>query len=259
MGQTASTPQAGTRIQVIGAGLSRTGTASFSSALNVLLAGPVYHGGTQITMGPASEIKAWMGILRHWLKGQPQDREKCLTLMEQTLDGYAATTDAPASQLVPELMELYPDAKVIYTVRDPEAWAESHAQIRSLATMSFLRVVLLPLPGMRHFVDYINLLAKTWDRVYEGEQSTLNIYHRHIAWLKEVVPEDRLVFFDVKEGWEPLCRALGKDVPTDIPFPWVNDSKAIDQVAEYHIKRGVARWAGVFTAIAVTVAWFTMR
>jgi hypothetical protein len=60
MGQKASVPQPGARFQVIGAGLSRTGTASFSAALEILLDGPVYHGGTQITMGPPTEIKSWI-------------------------------------------------------------------------------------------------------------------------------------------------------------------------------------------------------
>ncbi|EAU29812.1 conserved hypothetical protein [Aspergillus terreus NIH2624] len=95
MGQQASTSQPGTKIQVIGAGLSRTGTASFSSALSILLEGPVYHGGTQATMGSPSEIRSWMKILRHRLTREPRDREEALKLIAKNLDGYAAVTDAP--------------------------------------------------------------------------------------------------------------------------------------------------------------------
>ncbi|KAG2411785.1 hypothetical protein HFD88_009341 [Aspergillus terreus] len=165
MGQQASTPQPGTKIQVIGAGLSRTGTASFSSALSILLEGLVYHGGTQVTMGPPSEIKSWMKILRHRLTREPRDREEALKLIAKNLDGYAAVTDAPCAQLIPELLELYPDAMVICTVRNPEAWAKSHKQLRNLATSWFLRVVLLPLPGMRHFVKFLSLLRNLWQQV----------------------------------------------------------------------------------------------
>ncbi|PWY76118.1 NAD dependent epimerase/dehydratase [Aspergillus sclerotioniger CBS 115572] len=253
MGQKASDPQPGTKLQVIGAGLSRTGTASFSAALNILLDGPVYHGGTQVTMGQPIEIKTWITALRDWLVGQ--DQQRVLALIKDRTDGYAAITDAPATQFVPELLELYPDSKVICTVRDPVAWAKSIEQISGLATLWFLRAVLLPLPGMRHFVEYISLLQLQWDRVYNGQRAQVEIYHQHIAWLKEIVPADRLVFFDVKDGWEPLCEALGKDVP-DVPFPRINDSKAVDQVAEYHIKRGLKRWAGGFAVVGVVTAWF---
>ncbi|KAK6826758.1 hypothetical protein RU639_004553 [Aspergillus parasiticus] len=82
---------------------------------------------------------------------------------------------------------------------------------------------------------------------------------RHIGWLKEVVPADRLVFFSVKDGWGPLCTALGKEVPNDIPFPRINDSKAIDRVAEYHMKRSLVRWLVVFTVVGVLSAWWFMR
>ncbi|PYH94048.1 non-ribosomal peptide synthetase [Aspergillus ellipticus CBS 707.79] len=256
MGQTPSTPQPNTKIQVIGAGLPRTGTASFSAALSILLDGPVYHGGTQITMGPPIEITSWITILRHWMTGKAEDRQKALALMERRLDGYAAITDAPGSQLFLELMELYPDATVIVTVRDSGTWEKSMGQIANLATLWFLRAVLLPLPGMRHFVEYIDTLKDQWDKLYtmySGKRSHLDVWHRHIAWLKETVPEDRLVFFDVKEGWGPLCKALGKEVPKDIPFPRINDSDAIDQTAKYHIRRGLVRWMGIFATVGVVL------
>ncbi|PIG80201.1 NAD dependent epimerase/dehydratase [Aspergillus arachidicola] len=240
MGQQASVPRPDTQLQVIGAGLSRTGTASFSAALEILLDGPIYHGGTQTTMGPPVEIKSWNQIVRTWLAGDP-------------------ITDAPASQFVPELLTLHPDSKVIVTVRDPEAWIKSMQQISSLAKLWFLGAVLLPLPGMRHFVTYVSLLQAQWDKIYDGSRDNAYIYQRHIEWLKEVVPADRLVFFSVKDGWGPLCKALGKEVPKDIPFPRINDSKAIDRVAEYHIKRGLVRWAVVFTVVGVLSTWWFMR
>ncbi|PYI00850.1 NAD dependent epimerase/dehydratase [Aspergillus sclerotiicarbonarius CBS 121057] len=259
MGQTPSVPQPGTKIQVIGAGLSRTGTASFSAALAILLDGPIYHGGTQTTIGPPEEIKSWITIMRNLQNERPDDRQKALTLMERRLDGYAAITDAPGTQLVPELLELYPDAKVICTVRDPVAWEKSMAQVKDLVRLWFLRVVFLPLPGMRHFVDYITLTSIQWRKVYGTHGRPGPAYHKHIAWLKEIVPEDRLVFVDVKDGWEPLCKALGKEVPKDIPFPRINDSEAINRTAKQHIRRGLMRWAGIFVAVGVVSAAYILR
>ncbi|KAL2783027.1 NAD dependent epimerase/dehydratase [Aspergillus keveii] len=252
MGQQASTPQPGKQLQVIGAGLSRTGTASFSAALAHPLDGPVYHGGTQTTLGDPIEIKSWIQIIKLWCSALPEEKEtkSALAMMKERLDGYVAVTDAPGAQFTPELLSLYPDAIVICTVRDPIAWDKSMGQTAGLATMWFLSFVLLPLPGMRHFTTYIKALTAQWLRVYGKDWPSIELYHQHIAWLKKVVPEDRLVFFDVKDGWEPLCRALRKDVP-DIPFPRVNDSAAIERVAQYHVRRGLLQWAVAIGAVAI--------
>ncbi|KAL6234062.1 hypothetical protein BDW75DRAFT_231451 [Aspergillus navahoensis] len=270
MGQNASTPKPGAHIQVIGAGLPRTGTTSFSSALAILLDSPVYHTGTQITAGPPAELKAWIRILRAWVDG---DRHTVLSLLKARLTGYAAITDTPGCQLVPELLELYPDAKVICTVRDPEAWERSMTQAHSMTVLSFLKLLLLPLPGMRHFVDFTWLVRRLWSGRYaDGRRlnsvkevretlPTREIYARHLAWLKEVVPADRLVMFDVRDGWGPLCEALGKDVTlVDIPFPHENDSVGIERTARHHIRRALIWWTGIFAVAGfAAVVGFTRR
>ena len=260
MGQQASVPKPGVKLQVIGAGLSRTGTASFSRALEMILDGPVYHGGTQATLGPEIEIKSWIKVLSHWPARNDSEQRLILDLMAGRLDGYAATTDTPASQLVPELMELYPDAKIICTVRNAKSWAKSVEGVSNAATMWFLRFVLFPLPTLRFFVDYINLLRDAWISLYgEEEPLTVQTYNRHIDWLKEIVPADRLVFFDVKDGWEPLCKALGKKVPDGIAFPRINDGEAIDRFAAKHVRRGLVRWAGIMTVGVIVIAVIIMQ
>jgi hypothetical protein len=73
--------------------------------------------------------------------------------------------------------------------------------------------------------------------------------------LKRVVPAEKLVFFDVREGWEPLCRALGKEVP-DVEFPRINDSRAIEELARSMVLRGLGRWAvGVGIVGISLVVW----
>ncbi|KAJ5358463.1 uncharacterized protein N7496_010876 [Penicillium cataractarum] len=255
MGQQASVPKAGAELQVIGAGLPRTGTASFSAALEILLDGPTYHGGTQISRGAPIEVKSWIKALQYWIKGDSASRVEMQKIVRQRLTGYTAVTDAPCSEFVPELLEIYPDAKVICTTRDPIAWEKSMVQLQSLAMAWFLRAVLLPLPAMRHFVGYTDLLAIQWKRLYGPDAGShgRETYAKHIAWLKETVPEDRLVLFDVKDGWEPLCKALGKEVPKDIPFPRINDSEEINRTAQYHIQQGLKRWGVILAGVAVAV------
>lgn len=254
MGNAASAPQPGVKLQVIGAGLPRTGTASFSEALRILLEGPVYHGGTQMTLGPEEDVRGWVKVLSLLPATADRQKQEQLALMHQRLDGFAAVTDSPACGFGPELLEMYPDAMVICTTRDPQSWEKSMAGIANVATMWFLRVVLLPLPTMRFFPDYINGLRKQYIHLYgEAEPLSQAVYHKHIAWLKEIVPEERLVFFDVKDGWEPLCKALGKDVP-DVPFPRINDSEAIDRLSAKMVGRGLKRWTVIMASGAAAVA-----
>lgn len=210
-------------------------------------------------MGPPVEILSWIKVLTLFPFRVDSDRKAALSFIRQRLDGFAAVTDAPGTGLIPELLELYPDAKVICTVRDAEAWERSMVGVASASTKWFLRGVLLPLPTMRHFVDYINALRDQWLYLYgETEPPTRVSYNRHMEWLKEIVPADRLVFLEVKDGWEPLCKALGKDIP-DVPFPRINDSEAIDTFAAKTAKRGLVRWSVLLATIGVGIAFYWAR
>lgn len=257
MGQRYSAPKPGTQLRVIGAGLPRTGTASFTRALEILLGGPVYHGGTQVTLGPETEIRGWISLLSQWPARDEPARQSILCLLRERTRGYTAVTDSPACGLVPELMRLYPDAVVVCTVRDAASWERSMAGVASASTKWFLRVVLLPLPAMRYFVTYINRLRDAWLCAYgETEPPTRQSWDRHMQWLKEAVPPERLVFFDVRDGWEPLCRALDLPVPVGVPFPQINDGKAIEEFATRQITRGLVRWAamvGVLSVLGIVV------
>jgi len=258
MGNKASVPQPGARLKVIGAGYARTGTASLSEALSILLDGPVYHGGTQITRGSPSTIRAWIRLFNHYPPKHHSDKSLILSTLDREFTGFVAATDAPAIFLVPELLELHPDALVICTVRDVAAWERSIGAVASLSTLWFLRVVLFPLPTMRHFVDYIDCLRRVTVGLYgEREPLTRVTWDGHIARLKEVVPADRLLFYDVREGWEPLCKFLGKEVP-DMPFPRINDGEAIERMGKEMIMKGLWRWMGILVATGVAVAAWKM-
>ena len=255
MGQEASTPKPGAKFRVIGAGLPRTGTTSLSTALEILLDGPVYHGGTQVLMGPPNKMGEWIEVLERLPSQEVADREHVLKHVKQEFDGYVGTTDGPGFILVPELLEQYPEAKVICTVRDADGWARSIEQTAGNATMWFLGALLLPLPGLRHAPRYVKATANgRYGELFvrPGEQPFARpVYDRHIQWLKEVVPEDRLVFFDVKDGWGPLCKALEVEAPKGVPFPRVNDADAMEEFVQQVLIRGVKAWAKIVGACAI--------
>ncbi|CAO2653408.1 Nn.00g028190.m01.CDS01 [Neocucurbitaria sp. VM-36] len=258
MGQAPSSPRPGTPFHVIGAGLPRTGTSSLNLALSILFNAPCYHGGTQATLGPETEIKSLITLLRAYPPTSPSSRNLIHKILKERLDGYAAVTDSPCNGLVEELLQLYPDAKVICTVRDPQAWVSSMQTVANASTLSFLRFMLFLLPTMRFFPDYVDALRNQWVSLYgRPEPATLHHWEAHMAYLKRVVPKEKLVFFDVRDGWGPLCAALGREVP-DVEFPRVNDGKAIDELARRMILRGLGRWAVVFGTVGAGVLgwWF---
>ncbi|SPO04710.1 uncharacterized protein DNG_07395 [Cephalotrichum gorgonifer] len=261
MGNEASKPKSGTNFQVIGAGMPHTGTAALASALRILLEGPIYHGGTQIAKGNPRDILLWTRLLRRFPPRTQTDRRNSFDTLSDLLDGYAGTADQPAALFVPELLELYPDAIVICTVRNPESWERSMRSVsRKSALWSVgLGLILLPLPGLRHFVAYANCLRRCFVYMYEeGESLTTHTYRRHIEWLKEVVPEHRLFFVNVREGWIPLCDALGMDVP-DVPFPAIDDEEAMRRVSKETIMRALKIWTLVIATILCAMTayrWF---
>lgn len=155
MGQQASRPEPGRSIRVIGAGLPRTGTASFSEALAILLEGPVYHGGTQVTIGPEKNIKGWTKLLGRPSTESTEERALIESTMKSLLDGYVAAVDTPTHLFVEEAMSLYPDAKVICTVRDPDNWAESMDRTARTSLQWFLAS---PYSGFRDCVCSRNTL-----------------------------------------------------------------------------------------------------
>ncbi|KAI1383339.1 P-loop containing nucleoside triphosphate hydrolase protein [Hypoxylon trugodes] len=262
MGQEASKPQPGARLRVIGAGMPRTGTASFSKALEILLQGPVYHGGTQNCKGSSSNLKSWISVLEHTPIRSFEDEEFVLNGIAGLTDGYMAITSAPGFCFVPELMRLYPDAKVICTVRDAEAWDKSIDAIATASLQWYLRFVLFPLLPMRYFPRYLDALAAgRWLELYDTSGKPekhvgMRVWQRHIQHLRDVVPPDKLVFFNVKDGWGPLCEALGCDIPKGIEFPRVNERAAMEAFAKEQVKRGFLRWALIFGIFALVIAFW---
>ena len=255
MGQKASKPSPNVRLRVIGAGLSRTGTLSFTRALEILLEGPVYHGGTQLFMSDESVIKTWNRVVSHTPIRNASDRAIVLDGITAQIDGFVACTDYPVAHLVEELVDLYPDAVVICTVRDVSDWEKSMAVLTKSGTW-WVPVALLPVPTMRHWGTTTKLIRKRWADLYDPQRREAipnrDMWDAHIQWLQQVVPKDRLFFFDIRDGWEPLCRILRCDVPP-VDFPKTNEAKALEDFMKTQVLRGLIAWAGIIAFLALVV------
>lgn len=191
-------------LKVIGAGYGRTGTMSMKLALEQLGLGPCYHM-MEVFKNPKAP-----GYWEAAADGKPVD-------WEEVFAGYNSTVDWPSATFYKELAEAYPDAKVILTLRDPEAWfASTQATIfaRDFPPESddpFLRMV-----G--------KVVGRLFDHRMHDKETLLSVYHRHNETVQKVIPAERLLVYDLAQGWEPLCRFLGVPVP-DGPMPKVNTTE----------------------------------
>lgn len=172
------------------------------------------------------------------------------------MDGFVGCTDLPGNACVEELLEIYPDAVVICTVRDPEKWWESIRPIVENANFTILSALLWPVPRFRWFRTYHDALddgnfGQAHFKPGEKKMPSRVTYDRHIEYLKRVVPKEKLFFYDVRDGWEPLCQILGVPIPKDKPFPRLNDAAAVEGIMKAGIRQGIMTWAGIgVTAMA---------
>ncbi|KZT50500.1 hypothetical protein CALCODRAFT_184575 [Calocera cornea HHB12733] len=149
-----------------------------------------------------------------------------------------------------------PKAKVILSLRDsPDAWWKSFENtLGRMQTLSFL-LTTLPLPSIRLLIRTGYTFGQhRLDKLYGGPLDP-DGYNRHNDWVRSVVPREELLEFNVKEGWEPLCKFLDVPVP-HIPFPHTNDTAAVSM----HLKKaralGLVSWAAIFGCAGATWYWY---
>ena len=205
-------------LEVIGAGFGRTGTLSLKTALEMLGFGPCHHM-IEVIANPA-QVPFWNRVA----KGEAAD-------WNELYGGYRATVDWPGCAFYAELATYYPQAKVVLSKRDPARWYES------MQETIFPTVEQAGLAGEvpdDHPTMFIGRIIA--QRAFAGDFGKANAiaaFERHNAEVQRQIPAERLLVFDVLEGWEPLCAHLGVPVP-DAPFPRVNDRAEFQQ----HAQRG---------------------
>ncbi len=206
-------------MKLIGAGLPRTATLTQRAALEILGFAPCYH--MQNVFADMSEVGRWNDALHGELPPA------------EILEGYAAMVDWPASYYYRELMDVYPDAKVLLSVRDGMAWAQSMEKtiwglLYGDTLMRYLSEARMKIDAV--WATYIEMMKEMWRRteLLDGEDTTLEFMaaamERFNDQVRASVPSERLLEWSPKDGWEPLCRFLGAPVP-DEPVPHINDTE----------------------------------
>lgn len=201
-------------LQVIGVGLHRTGSMSVKAALERLGFGPCYHGMEALRRCADGE---------HWLAAY----EAGAVDWSVIFDGYRATLDWPTIYFWEQLAAAYPDAKILLTDRDPQRWWESHAAMFQIGAEFDGKLTdeqrrWAEESGFARMQAALGTVASaTFDGRVFDKAHCLRVFEQHYERVRRTVPAERLLVYRVQEGWEPLCRFLGVDVP-DEPFPRVN-------------------------------------
>jgi len=191
------------QLRVVGAGVGRTGTKSLKLALEHLLGAPCYH--MVDVLARPEHVPLWHAATR----GEATDWPGLFA-------GFRAAVDWPASGFYRELAEAFPDAVVLLSVRDPEAWWQS-AQNTILPAIDSA--------GDGEWARMVRaLLATRFTPDYLDRDAAIAAFEAHNAAVRASIPNDRLLEWRAGDGWKPICEALGLPVPEQ-PFPHTNTSQ----------------------------------
>ena len=200
-------------IKVVGLGLGRTGTLSLKQALEQLGFGPCYHMDTLLRQPDV--VGCWSEL------------DRTGTTDWNTLFGrFGSAVDFPTIAYHPAILKQYPEAKCILTVRDEEDWYRSARATILQAEPSLREKIFLSLKlpfSRRHrrLLEVFQLTGKFWD-LGEDKDEAIGFLRGWNEGIRASIPPERLLVYDVRDGWAPLCNFLGVPLP-DRPFPRSND------------------------------------
>jgi hypothetical protein len=201
-------------LRMVGAGLGRTGTMSLKVALEKLLGGSCYH---MVEVFPRPDhLDAWRRAVRDELPD-----------WKEMFDGFVAAVDWPVAAFWDDIAAAFPDAKILLSTRPTTDWWRSFDKT---ILENFRRK---PIPGAEPFFAMVTDLLRmrfTPDPLDEAEATTA--YEAHNERVRRTATSDRLVEWHPGDGWQPLCAALGVEMP-DEPFPHTNTT------AEFRARFGV--------------------
>jgi hypothetical protein len=206
-------------MKLIGAGLPRTATTTQMIALE-MLGLPCYHM-RDMMADLATSVPQW----RQALEGNGQ--------WDEIFEGKESIVDWPGSYHWRELMDVYPDAKVLLSVRSADSWVNSMEN--TIKAIWFGDGVMHHLAQARYRIDpvfaaWLDVMFDMWKEAGimvgtkgdpERMAAEMEEWNQRVI---DTVPAERLLVWDPKDGWEPVCEFLDVDVP-DVPLPHVNDTE----------------------------------
>ena len=150
---------------------------------------------------------------------------------DKLLGHCGAVTDTPSVTFWAELLNAYPDAKVVLIERDEDKWHASYSLLIEGILNPVARYVLRSTDPF--WLGRISNLGTAGIEAFTGTRNLEHVkknaraaYRRHYANIRATVPKERLLEYELGSGWESLCKFLGKDIP-NAPFPKRNEAAVL--------------------------------
>lgn len=196
-------------LEVIGSGFGRTGTRSLKDALEILGFGPCHH--MDEVFARPEQVPIWQVLAR----GQEVD-------LSAAYRGFRSQVDWPGAHVWRQAARQFPGAKVLHSVRPEESWWRSYSGTIGKLMSIYGGLELPPhvramLTAADRFIVQATMGGNPLDR-----EACLAAFRAREAEVRATIAPERLLVFDVAQGWAPLCAFLGVAVP-DQPFPRRND------------------------------------
>ena len=189
-------------LQVVGAGVGRTGTHSLKIALEQLLGGKCHH--MIEVIGRPEQVPIWTEAI----DGGEID---WIELMKP----YSAQVDWPGASFWPELSRANPEALVILSTRDPDKW------FTSCTNTIFGGLQAMADGGDPWMGAMLRLFEERFSDQIEDRDAMIAAYKRHNDAVRAGIPKERLLEWTPSDGWKPICARLNLPVPSE-PFPVTN-------------------------------------
>jgi hypothetical protein len=229
-------------LKVIGAGFGRTGTTSMKEALELLGYQKCHH--MREVMMNVRQVELFdrvsLGLDVDW---------------DEVFEGFDAAVDWPSAASYKELMEKYPEAKVILTMRDADSWYKSTRKTIYALGNSVPLIISLLVPRARNIMAMVQRLV--WQGVFDGRfenrEHAIEVYNKNVEEVIAHVPNDRLLVHSAKEGWEPLCTFLDLPIP-DQPYPHSNESSVIRRGVRVLNIINIFSWSLLVVGLGILIA-----
>ncbi len=195
-------------LKIIGSGFGRTGTKSIKEALEMLGFGPCHH--MYEVLENLDQLPGWQAAAN----GEKPD-------WERLFDGYSSQVDWPGAHFWRDTTDAFPDAKVLHSFRPVDKWWRSFEKTIGKLMHTYPSMDLPP--PVRELLDMSHTVVgeQTFGGKYLDRDAAIAAFEQRTADVRAHVPAEKLLVFDVAQGWEPLCAFLDVPVP-DTAFPHHN-------------------------------------